>query len=82
MKQKIISHGIIAGLIATTMSGSAASSLELKLADFLPPTHPYQEQVYGVLATRLPLLQTAKSHSRCSRAGHWAATRPNSMTGR
>jgi TRAP-type transport system periplasmic protein len=53
MKQKIISHGIIAGLIAATMSGSAALALELKLADFLPPTHPYQEQVYGVLGDKI-----------------------------
>lgn len=32
---------------------SLAQAVEMKLADWLPPQHPYQEKVYGVLASKV-----------------------------
>jgi len=43
----------LAAVIAAFASMSGASAQEMKLADWLPPQHPYQEQVYGVLASKV-----------------------------
>ncbi|MCA0871507.1 TRAP transporter substrate-binding protein [Seohaeicola saemankumensis] len=44
---------LVAGAAALACLSGAAVAKELKLADFLPPKHPYQEQVYGVLADKV-----------------------------
>jgi len=44
---------ILAGATSLAMCGSLVQAGEMSLADFLPPTHPYQEKVYGELAKRV-----------------------------
>ena len=44
---------LAAGLTGLIMSGSIVQATELRLADFLPPTHPYQDQVWGVLGDKI-----------------------------
>jgi len=39
----------VAAAIASLVPFASAQAQEMKLADFLPPQHAYQEQVYGVL---------------------------------
>lgn len=53
MKLGTFRNAAIASVIATMTAVPFASAQEMKLADFLPPTHPFQEQVYGVLAERV-----------------------------
>ncbi|RPE72142.1 TRAP-type C4-dicarboxylate transport system substrate-binding protein [Pacificibacter maritimus] len=42
-----------AAVFAALSGTNLASAQEMKLADFLPPQHAYQEQVYGVLAEKV-----------------------------
>lgn len=53
MKILNIRNAVRAAAIATVASTGMASAQEMKLADWLPPQHPYQEQVYGVLASKI-----------------------------
>lgn len=46
-------RGLVAGAAALACLAGTTTAQELKLADFLPPTHPYQEQVYGVLSAKV-----------------------------
>lgn len=53
MKIRNIGKTVCAAAFATVASTSLAIAQEMKLADFLPPQHAYQEQVYGVLAEKV-----------------------------
>lgn len=53
MKLNTIKRMVFAGSIAILAGANMAAAQEMKLADFLPPQHPYQEQVYGVLASKV-----------------------------
>ena len=48
-----IKQAVCAAGIAVLTSANLASAQEMKLADWLSPQHPYQEQVYGVLASKI-----------------------------
>lgn len=43
----------MAGASLLFANSALAQSVTLRLADFLPPQHPYQEQVYGVMAEKI-----------------------------
>jgi len=45
--------GLLVSSLIAALFGGAVMAKELKLADFLPPTHPYQKQVYGVLGDKI-----------------------------
>lgn len=49
---KILGIAVI-GVVMGIAMGGIATAKELKLADFLPPNHPYQTKVYGVLAEKI-----------------------------
>lgn len=53
MRLQNITKSVCAAVIAAVASTSLAQAQEMKLADFLPPQHPYQEHVYGVLASKI-----------------------------
>lgn len=53
MKLKDIKSTLAAAALAALGATTAASAQEMKLADFLPPSHPYQDQVYRVLAEKI-----------------------------
>jgi TRAP-type C4-dicarboxylate transport system substrate-binding protein len=53
MIKSTIGRVSIAAAVAFCATVKLANAQELKLADFLPPQHPYQEQVYGVLAEKV-----------------------------
>lgn len=49
MMFKALARAVLLGAVAVSGS-SAFAQTEMRLADFLPPQHPYQTQVYGVMA--------------------------------
>jgi TRAP-type C4-dicarboxylate transport system substrate-binding protein len=53
MRTKLLGRVVAAAAIAMSASFGVAQAQELKLADFLPPQHPYQKQVWGVLAEKI-----------------------------
>lgn len=53
MNFKRMQTALFAGAIATLAAVTTASAKEMKLADFLPPKHPFQTEVYGVLAEKI-----------------------------
>lgn len=53
MTFKTIQRTFFAGAAALMVAASMTTAQEMKLADFLPPQHPYQENVYGVLASKV-----------------------------
>lgn len=53
MKPSHIRRTIAAASIALSAAVTSAQAQEMKLADFLPPQHAYQEQVYGVFADKI-----------------------------
>lgn len=53
MKINHIKRVACAALFTAIASTTLATAQEMKLADWLPPQHPYQEKVYGVLAEKI-----------------------------
>lgn len=53
MKLISLRRMVVAHAVALFAFSTAAQAQEMKLADFLPPQHPYQEQVYAVLADKV-----------------------------
>lgn len=53
MQFKTIKRMAFAGSLAIIAGANMAVAEEMKLADFLPSQHAYQEQVYGVLAAKV-----------------------------
>ncbi len=48
-----IKHVACAAVVSVLACATLASAQDMKLADWLPPQHPYQEHVYGVLASKI-----------------------------
>lgn len=53
MKLRHLGKTALTALITTFSAATMASAQEMKLADFLPPSHPFQTEVYGAMADKI-----------------------------